>query len=174
MSWHTCYVMTCISCHDMHIMSWHIKLLNFQIGRWWTYDSLTTSHQVSMVQWRRRGSIVSIQNSIYASFNGVIIGNFRNCLVIGYISKPDKVWIQTTCFFRILFTKGYLSKEWDLFQCFQKTVFEPSSELHPMDPCGSGAKKYTDDEDGDSGLTATQIGILTLISSLFGFIAIMH
>lgn len=31
-----------------------------------------------------------------------------------------------------------------------------------MDPCGSGAKKYTDDEDGDSGLTATQIGILTL------------
>ena len=34
-----------------------------------------------------------------------------------------------------------------------------------MDPCGSGAKKYTDDEDGDSGLTATQIGILTLKSS---------
>ena len=33
-----------------------------------------------------------------------------------------------------------------------------------MDPCGSGAKKYTDDEDGDSGLTATQIGILTFDS----------
>ena len=63
--------------------------------------------------------------------------------------------IKKSNIFRVLFNKGYLSKDWDVFTCFQKTsIFEPSSELHPMDPCGT--KKYTeDDENGD---TATAIG----------------
>ena len=47
-----------------------------------------------------------------------------------------------------------MSKEKDIFRCFQKTILEP--ELHPMDPCGT--KKYTDDEENGDAPSATAIG----------------
>ena len=67
--------------HDMSFWCHVLSYFDFQIGWWWTHDSLATSHQISMVQWRRCRAVVSVQDFIYASFNGVIIGNFRNCLV---------------------------------------------------------------------------------------------
>ena len=67
--------------HDLSFWCHVLSYFDFQIGWWWTHDSLATSHQISMVQWRRCRAVVSVQDFIYASFNGVIIGNFRNCLV---------------------------------------------------------------------------------------------
>ena len=66
-------------------------------------------------------------------------------------------------FFRLIFNRGWLSKEFDVFKCFQPCPsFEPSSELHPMDPCGN--RKYTEDEDNGDAPSATAIGKLQLFA----------
>lgn len=54
----------------------------------------------------------------------------------------------------VLFNKGYVSKKWDLFGCFDSGPKLEPSELMAMDP--SGTKKYTEDDDsgGAAGAAA--------------------
>ena len=80
----------------------------------------------------------------------------------------DMMTNLTMFFFRLIFNRGWLSKEFDVFKCFQPCPsFEPSSELHPMDPCGN--RKYTEDEDNGDAPSATAIGKLQLFAYIYLF-----
>lgn len=60
-----------------------------------------------------------------------------------------------------LFHKEYLSKRWDIFNCFQDPKVEPN-ELFPMDP--SGTKKYTDDDDAEGAAGAATAAAAAMVA----------
>ena len=55
--------------------------------------------------------------------------------------------------FRFIFTKGHVSKDWDVFGCFTNPPTDPE-ELEPMGP--TGLKKYNSTDEGgpDDGAAA--------------------
>ena len=116
--------------HDMscqcHVLSYYD--FDFQIGWWWTHDSLATSHQISMVQWRRCHPVVSVQDFSYASFNGVIIGNFWNCLVsdtVTFMSELD----MTTIHFQDSFHQRILIQRMGSFPMLPEDSFRAEQRV---------------------------------------------